>query len=283
MVAFPEARAEWRRPSGPDRLWWTSTVSAITPHPSDECFAQASLFWNSLSRHEKDHIVAAYSLELSSIEALPVRRRQVHAILANIDMTLATRVALNIGVTPPAGPAVKPRPTTLLASSALSQANLLSGTIGARTVAILIADGLEAKDVEFIRRALRREGASGVLVGLTGASVTAADGTVLLPDAALAGMPSILFDGLFIPGGAAASQCLSHNDDALHYLLEAYQHLKAIALCTSAANLARALTLEADEGLLCGSTAEVLANGFMAAIAKHRIWKRKAFARSIPV
>ncbi len=280
VVALSDARAQYPRRHGPDRLCSTSTVST---YPFAECFAQANLFWNSLNRHEKDHVVAAYSLELSGVERLPVRRRQVQAILANIDMTLATRVALNIGVAPPMGPTVSSRPRALLASPALSQANLLSGSIGARSVAILIADGFDAQDVESIRTALRREKASAVLIGLTGAPVSAADGTVLLPDAALAGMPSTLFDALFVPGGMAASQCLSHNDDALDYLLEAYRHLKAIALCTTAARLARELTLEADEGLLCGGTAEALASAFMAAIARHRVWSRATAARSIPV
>lgn len=279
VVALSDVRGECRR-RGPDRRWSTSTVST---HPSAECFAQANLFWNSLNRHEKDHVVAAYSRELSGVDRLLVRRRQVQAILANIDMTLATRVALNIGVAPPMSPTVRSRPRALLASPALSQANLLSGSIGARLVAVLIADGFDAQDVESIRAALRRERASAVLIGLTDAPVSAADGTVLLPEAALASMPSTLFDALFVPGGMAASQCLSRNDDALAYLLEAYRHLKAIALCTTAARLARELTLEADEGLLCGGTAEALASAFMAAISRHRIWSRATAARSIPV
>nr|WP_298164826.1 catalase [uncultured Pseudomonas sp.] len=280
VVALSDARAQYPRRHGPDRLWSTSTVST---YPFAECFAQANLFWNSLNRHEKDHVVAAYSLELSGVERLPVCRRQVQAILANIDMTLATRVALNIGVAPPMGPTVRSRPRALLVSPALSQANLLSGSIGARSVAVLIADGFDAQDVESIRTALRRERASAVLIGLTDAPVSAADGTVLLPEAALASMPSTLFDALFVPGGMAASHCLARNDDALAYLLEAYKHLKAIALCTTAARLARELTLEADEGLLCGGTAEALASAFMAAISRHRIWSRATAARSIPV
>nr|WP_298117243.1 catalase [uncultured Pseudomonas sp.] len=280
VVALSDAWGECRRRRGPDRRWSTSTVST---HPSAECFAQANLFWNSLNRHEKDHVVAAYSLELSGVDRLLVRRRQVQGILANIDMTLATRVALNIGVAPPMGPTVRSRPRALLASPALSQANMLSGSIGARLVAVLIADGFDAQDVESIRTALRRERASAVLIGLTDAPVSAADGTVLLPEASLASMPSTLFDALFVPGGMAASQCLARNDDALAYLLEAYKHLKAIALCTTAARLARELTLEADEGLLCGGTAEALASAFMAAISRHRIWSRATAARSIPV
>ncbi|HSX87469.1 MAG TPA: catalase [Pseudomonas sp.] len=280
VVALSDVRGECRRRRGPDRRWSTSTVST---HPSAECFAQANLFWNSLNRHEKDHVVTAYSLALSGVDRLLVRRRQVQAILANIDMTLATRVALNIGVAPPMSPTVRSRPRALLASPALSQANMLSGSIGARLVAVLIADGFDAQDVESIRTALRRERASAVLIGLTGAPVSAADGTVLQPEAALASMPSTLFDALFVPGGMAASQCLARNDDALAYLLEAYKHLKAVALCTTAARLARELTLEADEGLLCGGTAEALASAFMAAISRHRIWSRATAARSIPV
>jgi catalase len=44
------------------------------------------------------------------------------------------------------------------------------------------------------------------------------------------GLPSVAFDAVFVPGGAASIKALSTDGVALHYLLEAYKHLKAIAL-----------------------------------------------------
>ena len=68
---------------------------------------------------------------------------------------------------------------------------------------------------------------------------------------------------------------------ALHYLLEAYKHLKAIALHGEAGQLLDVLHLQADEGLLVLKEAKDL-KGFFAAIGQHRVWAREARAKAIP-
>jgi catalase len=52
-------------------------------------FSQARLFFNSMSKHEQEHIIAAYSFELGKVEREHIRARQVDEILANIDLELA--------------------------------------------------------------------------------------------------------------------------------------------------------------------------------------------------
>nr|BFE92721.1 hypothetical protein GCM10020185_32570 [Pseudomonas brassicacearum subsp. brassicacearum] len=56
-------------------------------------FSQARLFYKSMSPHEQEHIIAAYSFELGKVEREFIRARQVNEILANIDLELAGRVA----------------------------------------------------------------------------------------------------------------------------------------------------------------------------------------------
>ena len=56
-------------------------------------FSQATLFWNSMSGPEKEHIIGAYTFELGKVERVFIRERQVNEILANIDLELARRVA----------------------------------------------------------------------------------------------------------------------------------------------------------------------------------------------
>lgn len=245
-------------------------------------FSQATLFYNSLSTPEREHVIAAYSFELAKVERMAIRERQVHQILANIDLELATRVAANIGVPAPQGPSVALRPSVLQQSPALSQANLLSGTIKSRKVAVLIADGVDGQAIATLASALLAEGAHAKLIGPSAAPVRTADGNVLTPDASMGGMPSIAFDAVFVPGGANAAKALAGDGEALHYLLEAYKHLKPIAAVGEAGDLIHGLRLQPDAGLLIGATPGDIQADFFTALAQHRIWAREPQAKAIP-
>ncbi len=245
-------------------------------------FSQARLFFNSMSDHEKEHIIAAYSFELGKVEREFIRAREVNEILANIDLTLAKRVAENLGLPAPAKGTVEVRKTSLEQSPALSQANLLPGNIKTRKVAILTANGVDAAAIDAMKKALEAEGAHAKLLGPTSAPVKTADGKALPVDASMEGMPSIAFDAVFVPGGAASITALSGDGVALHYLLEAYKHLKAIALHGEAKQLQDLLKLDADAGLLQGADVGALTKPFFAAIGEHRVWAREPKAKAIP-
>ncbi|MDY7063671.1 Catalase HPII [Pseudomonas extremaustralis] len=244
-------------------------------------FSQATLFFNSMSHHEKEHIIAAYSFELGKVEREFIRVRQVNEILANIDLELARRVAQNLGLPAPTQGTVPPRKASLKASPALSQVNLLSGDIKTRKVAILAADGVDGAAIAALKKALEAEGAHAKLLGPTSAPVSTADGKRLKVDASMEGMPSIAFDAVFVPGGKGSVKALSGDGVALHFLLEAYKHLKAIALASDAKPLLDLLKLEADAGLIVGSDAKAF-KAFFAAIAQHRVWDREPKAKAIP-
>jgi len=245
-------------------------------------FSQARLFFNSMSDHEKEHIIAAYSFELGKVEREFIRAREVNEILANIDLTLAKRVAENLGLPAPAKGTIEVRKTSLEQSPALSQANLLPGNIKTRKVAILAANGVDAAAIDAMKKALEAEGAHAKLLGPTSAPVKTTDGKALPVDASMEGMPSIAFDAVFVPGGAASITALSGDGVALHYLLEAYKHLKAIALHGEAKQLQDLLKLDADSGLLQGADVGALTKPFFAAIGEHRVWAREPKAKAIP-
>ncbi|MCF3192454.1 catalase HPII [Pseudomonas bubulae] len=244
-------------------------------------FSQARLFFNSMSKHEQEHIIAAYSFELGKVEREHIRARQVDEILANIDLELAGRVAQNLGLPAPKAGTVAERKTRIAKSPALSQANLLPGNIKTRKVAILAANGVDGKAIDALKQALAAEGAHGKLLGPTSAPVKTAEGNLLAVDASMEGLPSVAFDAVHVPGGAASIKALSGDGVALHYLLEAYKHLKAIALHGEAGQLLDVLHLQADEGLLVIKEAKDL-KGFFAAIGQHRVWTREARAKAIP-
>ncbi|AUG04849.1 catalase HPII [Pseudomonas sp. 09C 129] len=251
-----------------------------SPSFSDH-FSQARLFFKSMSTHEQEHIIAAYSFELGKVEREWIRARQVNEILANIDLELARRVAQNLGLPVPKAGTVEVPELTPDHSPALSQANLLSGDIKTRKVAILAANGVDGKAIDALKKALQAEGAHARLLGPTSAPVTTVDGKTLPVDASMEGLPSVAFDAVFVPGGAKSIQALSGDGVALHYLLEAYKHLKAIALQGEAKQLLDVLKLEVDAGLIVGGDAKAL-KAFFNAIAHHRVWEREPKAKAIP-
>lgn len=251
-----------------------------SPSFSDH-FSQARLFYKSMSPHEQEHIIGAYSFELGKVEREWIRARQVNEILANIDLELAARVARNLGLpAPKAGTVEVPQPA-LDRSPALSQANLLSGDIKTRKIAVLVADGVDGQAIDDLKKALEAEGAHAKLLGPTSAAVTTAQGKVLPVHASMEGLPSVVFDAVFVPGGAKSVQALSGDGVALHYLLEAYKHLKAIALQGEAKQLLDVLKLQADAGLIVGGDAKGL-RAFFDAIAQHRVWEREPKTKAIP-
>jgi catalase len=243
-------------------------------------FSQARLFFHSMSKHEQEHIIAAYSFELGKVAREFIRARQVNEILANIDLELAKRVAQNLGLPAPEAGTVDVRKSSLNRSPALSQANLLPADIKTRKVAILAANGVDGAAINAMKKALMAEGAHAKLLGSTSAPVTTAQGKALLVDASMEGLPSVAFDAVFVPGGAASIKALSTDGVALHYVLEAYTHLKAIALHGEAKQLLDVLKLEADAGLIVEADAKLI-KPFIAAIGQHRVWEREPKAKAI--
>ncbi|MCE0463801.1 catalase HPII [Pseudomonas uvaldensis] len=244
-------------------------------------FSQARLFYRSMSPHEQEHIIAAYSFELGKVEREFIRARQVNEILANIDLELAARVAKNLGLPAPTAGTVDVPTPSLEKSPALSQANLLSGDIKTRKVAVLVANGVDGAIIDALKQALKAEGAHAKVLGPTSAPVTTADGQSLAVDASMEGLPSIAFDAVFVPGGAESIKALSRDGVALHYVLEAYKHLKAIGLHGEARQLLVELKLEVDAGLIEDAEAGGFSR-FFAAIAQHRVWAREPKAKAVP-
>jgi catalase len=96
-------------------------------------------------------------------------------------------------------------------------------------------------------------------------------------------MPSVMFDAVLVPGGAASAQALVKNGDALHFVLEAYRHCKALCLIGESVELLRQAGIaQADAAVPAGvivgtnepTTRLQMAQDFIAAIGKHRHWTR---------
>ncbi len=245
-------------------------------------FSQARLFFQSMSETEQQHIIKAYSFELGKVEREHIRAREVNEILANIDLKLAAAVAANLGLPAPKAGSVKVKGSQLKQSPALSQMNHL-GDIGikGRKIAVLVADGVDAGSVDHWRKALEAHSARMLVLGPTSAPVKTADGKALAVDASMEGMPSVMFDGVIVPGGKKALDALAGSGLAKHFLLEAYKHLKAIGFAAEGKALVDGLGLKADKGLLLGDDQKAV-DAFVKAVEGHRVWEREAAAEAVP-
>jgi catalase len=95
-------------------------------------------------------------------------------------------------------------------------------------------------------------------------------------------MPSVMFDAVFVPGGADAAAAMAKSGEAKHYLLEAYKHLKPVVLLGDARQMLATLNLTSDAGLLEGDDVDAVFGNFAKALGQHRVWAREAAAATIP-
>jgi catalase len=256
----------------------------------DDHFSQATLFWNSQGPAEREHLVAAFQFELSKVEVPAIRQRMVDN-LAHVDAKLARKVAEPLGIALPDPKAAAGRAgfrdvrtkSPVEASAALSMEGG-GGGVATRKVAVLVAGGVEVGALRVIQQALHEAGASSRIVAAHLGFVATSSGQQLAVDHTFASMPSVMFDAVLVPGGAASAEALVRDGDAVHYALEAYKHCKTLCVIGEGLQLLRTLGVAVGEsspavaGVLIGRNdppgRAQLAQDFVAAIARHRHWTR---------
>jgi catalase len=260
-------------------------------------FSQARLFFNSQSDPEKNHLVQALCFELGKVKTIAIRERML-GILSLVDKGLAAQVAVVLGLhvpQPPEQPINKNVPADadpsdyepvnveglLKISPALSMANTPKDTIQSRKIAILATDGVDERALFEMKGALEDEGASVEVVSThLGFIISLNDEQIQVDDTTLT-TASVLFDAVYVPGGANSVASLEADADAVHFLNEAFKHCKPIAADAGAAQLIEATyfskKVDSDEGVLIGEAPAA----FIEAIKQHRFWERER-TRKIP-
>ncbi|KAN0043149.1 hypothetical protein ACTA71_010787 [Dictyostelium dimigraforme] len=266
---------------------YPENISGIKSYDKSETFgdhfSQATMFWNSMSQHEKNHIISAYSFELSKCSRPEVRTRYVNDILVNIDSVLAEKVSKNLGVKIEPSSTKPIKKVMVKPSPALSQTNLLSGDIVSRRISIIIEKGVDYDDVMKFKDDMEKRGAMTMLVSTTLAPVECCGGEMLTPKGTLIGNPSIFFDAIYVPLSTdETTKILSDDGNFLHYILEAYKHLKTIAFGGSVFVIKELLRLPQDHGLLLGNGYKDITEQFFYSLAHHRVWERESKVTKIP-
>ncbi|WP_019816370.1 catalase [Saccharomonospora saliphila] len=248
-------------------------------------YSQATLFWNSMSEVEAEHIVAAFRFELGKVRHTPIRERVV-GHLNHVDHDLAVRVARGIGVSPPTGPA---RENHGRSSPALSQLTTRTDRPDTRTVAVLTADGGDGAGIRGLVAALRERGVAAEVLAITEGEQSSVSGDSLTADRAVNTMASVLYDGVVVASGSDAVSTLADDGYAVHFVAEAYKHAKPVAAFGAGAELLRragvvepvaknsevvdehgVVTTTADRDAVPDEFAARLADN----LARHRAWDR---------
>ncbi|ACU59880.1 catalase [Chitinophaga pinensis] len=267
-------------------------------------YTQATLFFNSQSAPEKQHLIDALRFELGKVDTVAVRQRMI-GILTQVDKDLAAQVAYGLGLEVPAGPEqpvnhgvpadadpahyepFPPKEPVPDISLALSMANTVKDSIQTRKIGFLAADGVDAASVNAAKSALEAAGAVVEIIAPHLGEIVAADGSLIPVQKSLLTASSVFYDALYVPSGPTSSGTLEADADAVHFLNEAYRHCKAIAAHADARQVLEATYFakklpEDDseesalmEGVVVQEDVKKLSKIFISAIALHRFWERE--------
>jgi catalase len=248
-------------------------------------FSQATMFWHSISAPEQDHLVEAAHFELGKVETMAVRERMVHEFFNRIDHQLAVRVAQGIGVEPPT--VDLDAPVTKLVPEVGVEARKRTDSIATRKVAILAADGYEHTSLTAVRASLEAKGARCEVVAKRQGRLRGEGGDTQV-DKSYVVTASVMYDAVLIAGGRESVEALRRHGDALHFVLEAFRHGKAIGALGEAVDLladARIASVDGADrtpegvailaGAAEGGDARAFAERFAAMVGQYRHWERE--------
>ncbi len=258
-------------------------------------FSQATLFFNSQSDAEKEHIVNAFSFELGKVQTITVRERMLKNIAA-VDTALANGVAYRLGlhikkedpvnesVPADADPSLyqpKKVKSSLDRSDALSMANTVKNSIVSRKIAFLVADGVNEECIIALKTALEKEEAVISIIAPRQGKIATEQGNEIEAAESTLTAASVLFDAVYVPCGIQSSATLAADGDMIHFLNEAYRHCKTIAADADAVQVlentcfAKSIKMEDNLGIIIDKNPAALAERFIAAVAQHRFWERE--------
>ncbi|MCA1219833.1 catalase [Streptomyces sp. 8L] len=264
----------------------TSRKVREAPASFDDHTSQPRLFWLSLTPVEREHVIGAYTFELSKCYENTVKERALR-VLARIDGELCAQVAAGLGlpVPHPDEPLGEPRP-----SAALSQIGRAWPVTG-RVIGI-VTDGSESRldAVRAVRTAVLDGGMVPLIVAPTGGTLGAGD-DALTVQRTFANARSVEFDALLLAGAPAPGADASGARDAkagdgggavdprvVLMVNEAYRHAKPIGGWADAGTVLEAAgCADGAAGIVTADSpgaASSVVDGVTRLLTEHRVWSR---------
>ncbi len=259
-------------------------------------FSQATLFYESQSEAEKQHLTDALKFELGKVETVDIRKRMV-GILSKVNKNLAKNVADSLGLEVPEtleqpvnhsipadGNPEDYQPidikSSVKKSDALSMNNTSKNTIKTRQIAVLAANGFDEDSLNKMKKTLEKEGAMVKIIAPKLGMIKSEAGNEIKVDQSLLTAASVLFDAVFVSGGSKSVKTLLEEPNAIEFVDEAYKHCKPIAangegveLFNASNRIKKELAKETHQflGILVDESPEE----FVSAIKQHRFWERE--------
>lgn len=236
-------------------------------HPSDsfdDHFTQARIFWNSLSKPEKDDLIESFSFHIGGVVNKELRQQNIE-MWANVDEEMATRIAENVGVNPPKTKQVK----TERSYPSLSQLNSPHSAM-TQKVGVLVGDGFNGKELKDTLATFKDNGVMTEVISEKLGPVKGDDGSELVPAKSFLTSHPALYDAIYVAGGTSTNQMMF--DQHIHdFVRMQFMHLKPIGVATGQ----EAFVLKKDApGVVLASENSDFPTQFVDAIAKKRFWNR---------
>ena len=248
----------------------------------DDHYSQARLFFRSMTPVEKDHIIGAYTFELSKCYEQVIRERQLQC-LANIDTELCEAVARGLGMPVPAATIpledVSPSP-------ALSQVGTPFPVDG-RKLGIVVDEGSDMGSVAAMVEAARSSNLVPFVIAPRGGTIGD-----LVADRTYATARSFEYDALVLAGAAApaadavpsldarggdpASAGASADPRIPLIVGEVWRHCKVLGVLgdPAARVLAGAGVPSEGAGVVVEQDPAEMVASVVALLSLHRVWDR---------
>lgn len=237
-------------------------------------YTQASMFWNSMTSVEKEHITNAFQFELGKVKSKEIRQRIID-MFSNVDGQLASQIATAIGANPPANTKSN---TVKLSSPALSIMNTVKSP-KTRKVAVLAGNGFDDAELNHVLTSLEEVGITTEVVSNNLGFITGSGGQEIEVMHTFLTSDSLLFDAVYVVGGGKSVNQLMMDSRSVDFMIEAYQHYKTIGAVGDGCNLlSGGKVLITAPGIVTVPNKDDIvsfSNHFIRAVAEHRHWARK--------
>lgn len=241
------------------------TVTHEQPSDSfDDYYTQARIFWNSLSKPEKDDLVESFSFHIGGVNNKEIRQKNVE-MWANVDEGMAARIAENVGVNKPKTKQVK----TSKSYPSLSQLNSPHSPM-TQKVGVLVGNGFNGKELRDTLDVLAQNGVLVEVISEKLGAVQGDDGTELVPAKSFLTSHPALYDAIYVAGGSTANQMMfeQHIHD---FIRMQFMHLKPIGVATGQEGFIQG---KEAPGVVTATDASDFPKKFLEAITKKRFWDR---------
>lgn len=229
-------------------------------------FSQATMFWNSMTKPEREHIIEAFSFELGKCQEMWIREGAIE-MFANVNLEMAQAVAKNIGVAPPTSGGSDVTKT----SPALSMENTVKSA-ATRKVGVLVDQGFNDAEVLKILEEFESKGVNYEIVSETQSKLNGSEGKELEVDHTFTTTDPVLYDAIYAVGGPDVSKKFAK--EASRYIGEAFDHYKPIGATHDGQKWLQTAGIKGQPGVVATEDTSNFANLFIEAIAAHRHWNR---------